>query len=196
MAIAQAEIPVELREILLKNKPQSMLEYSSKGTVPVLVIEGKVIDESLDVMHWSLRQNDHKDWLRKDDITKQNSIADLISQSDEKFKPCLDKYKYSDRYPEPEEFYFEESISFLEIWNKLLNENKFLIDNQPSLADVAIFPFVRQFAFVNKKRFDELPYTRLQEWLSYWLDSKLFLSIMEKYKPWEDSQYVVYEPFK
>ena len=195
MALAYSETTVELREILLKDKPASMLEYSSKGTVPVFVVNDQVIDESLDVMKWALGQKDKDLWFHGLDEQTQAQISDLIDTNDNKFKSILDQYKYSDRQPESEEFYRDRSLFFLEKLNLKLISNSYLFGNSLTLADIAIFPFIRQYAFVNKKWFDTTEYKALQRWLQEQLNSDLFLSIMQKYKPWEEGSFVKYQPF-
>ena len=186
MALAYAKINYQHREILLKNKPQSMLNYSAKGTVPVLIEKATVIDESLDVMRWALSHNDMDNWLLKDKANRQDEMFELIRICDEKFKQQLDRYKYSDRYPLTEIEYRDQSQWFLKLLNERLSHHQFLISNQMCMADIAIFPFIRQYAYVNKKWFDNTSYTYLNKWLDYWLNSKLFLSIMQKHSLWED----------
>ena len=180
MALAYSQIEHEHREILLKGKPQSMLNYSSKATVPVLVIEDEVMDESLDIMLWALAQNDTDRWL------KANDQLELINMCDEKFKPQLDRYKYSERYDESEEHYRNKTLWFLNMLNVRLAQQKFLISDHISLADIAIFPFIRQYAFVNKKWFDSNDYLYLQRWLAKHLQSELFMKIMQKHQLWKD----------
>jgi glutathione S-transferase len=183
MALAYAGIELELREILLKDKPQDMLNHSPKGTVPVLIsADGQVIDESLDVMLWAVTQNDTDKWLNQLD----NSLA-LIEINDLQFKPLLDRYKYADRYPElTEEQHRALTLPFIEAHNQRLQQQEHLIGAKISLADVAIFPFIRQYAFVNKNWFDQQPYSRLQQWLDNLLTSDLFKQVMHKYKLYND----------
>ena len=196
MALAYSEIVVELREILLKDKPASMLESSSKATVPVLVLEEKVIDESLDVMKWALLQKDKDQWFHGLDPKVQNEILELIDKNDHQFKPILDRYKYSDRHPQSEDYYRNLSLGYLEELYQRLLKNKYLFGANLSLADVAIFPFIRQFAFVNKKWFDATRLQSLKAWLEDFLSSERFLGIMQKYKPWKQGDYVEYQPFE
>lgn len=186
MALAYAKIEVDHREILLKDKPQSMLDYSPKGTVPVLVVDGLIIDESLDVMNWALVQNDPENCLLKDDENRHNKMMELIQICDTKFKPQLDCYKYSDRHELSEEQYRDKTLWFLELLNNQLCRYGNLITEKPTLADMAIFPFIRQFAFVNKKWFDNTHYTHLQYWLENNIKSMLFKSIMQKHPLWID----------
>lgn len=183
MALAYAGIELELREILLRDKPQDMLNHSPKGTVPVLITaDGQVIDESLDVMLWAVEQNDTDKWLKQLD----NSL-ELIQINDQQFKPLLDRYKYADRHPElTEEQHRTLTVPFIEALNQRLQQQEHLIGANISLADVAIFPFIRQYAFVNKNWFDQQPYSRLQQWLDNLLTSYLFKQVMPKYKLYND----------
>lgn len=179
MALAYADIELELREILLKDKPDDMLKHSPKGTVPVLITaDGQVIDESLDVMLWALQQHDPNNWSNQLD----DSMA-LIQTNDQQFKPLLDRYKYADRYPElSEEQHRALTLPIIESLNQRLQRHKYLVDSNLTLADIAIFPFIRQYAFVNKNWFDQLPYSHLQKWLENLLASDLFKQIMSKFK--------------
>ncbi len=181
LALACAGIALEQREVLLKNKPQAMLDASAKGTVPVLVLpDGQVIDESLDIMLWALQQHDPKHWL-----THQDQAMPLIQYNDQSFKPWLDKYKYADRFPEqPQAYYRGQGEAFLQRLETQLNQQAFLHDNHPTLADYAIFPFIRQFAFVDKLWFEQAPYPKLQAWLHHLLHSPLFEKIMVKHPIW------------
>jgi len=176
----------EHREILLKDKPKSMLALSPKGTVPVLAVGDVVLDESLDVMLWALKQNDPNNWLC--DETTLNEMPGLISQADGEFKKKLDIYKYSSRHGVGEgEKAKEEALLFLSILEKRLEETDQLFGNKISLADMAIFPFVRQFAGVDRAWFDTLPMPSLLKWLKGHVESDLFLSIMKKHELWSDN---------
>ncbi len=181
LAITYAGIEVEKREILLKAKPQAMLDASPKGTVPVLVLEGgQVIDESLDIMLWALQQHDPDAWL-----SHQAQALTLIDINDNTFKPWLDKYKYAERFPEHSKAYYrKQSGNFLQTLETMLEQHTFLHANQPSLADYAIFPFIRQFAFVDKAWFEQAPYPKLQVWLTKHLQSDLFEKIIAKQPLW------------
>ncbi|MDX2348884.1 MAG: glutathione S-transferase [Porticoccus sp.] len=185
MALAYAGVQVELREILLREKPPQMLAASTKGTVPVLVLpDGSVLDESYDVMRWVLGISDPDRWWE----TGPASEADvLIEQNDISFKVHLDHYKYADRHPQHTmEYYRTQAEGFLQILEAQLTTARFLLGEKISVADVSIFPFIRQFAFVDKSWFDQAPYPKLQNWLAYFLNSALFLSVMEKYPVWQE----------
>lgn len=194
MALAAASIRCELREVLLRDKPRAMLAISSKGTVPVLQTQaGEVIDESLDLMHWALQQSDPDDWLAADQILCQK----LITMNDYAFKIWLDRYKYSDRFPEkPQQFYREKAEEFLSILEHHLSEHagKGLLGEKLSIADIAIFPFIRQFSIVDRKWFNHSNYHFLINWLHDLENSPLFLSVMEKYQPWKPGEGTVIFP--
>ncbi|MDB5993690.1 MAG: glutathione S-transferase-like protein [Pseudomonas sp.] len=181
MALRYCGVEVNIVEVSLKAKPAEMLALSSKGTVPVLSVDGQVIDESLAIMHWALAQNDPQDWLLKDDVAGQAQIAALIEENDQGFKVHLNRYKYAERYPEqPMEVYRAEGEVFLRKLEGLLEGRDYLLAGHPCVADVALMPFVRQFAHVDREWFGQTPYVRLQAWLQRFLDSDLFTSIMKK----------------
>ncbi|WP_047301657.1 glutathione S-transferase [Pseudomonas fluorescens] len=177
MALRYCGVPVEIVEVSLKAKPAEMLAISPKGTVPVLNADGRVIDESLEIMRWALAQNDPQDWLLSGDAR----VAELIEANDQVFKVHLNRYKYAERYPEqPMEVYRAEGEMFLRRLEELLEGRDYLLTDHPSLADVALMPFVRQFAHVDREWFAQTPYVRLQAWLQRFLESELFTSIMKK----------------
>ena len=192
MAIAYSSIRVELREVSLANKPSAMISLSAKGTVPVLQLENLVIDESLDVMDWALQQSDPDKWIRAEFQAKQQQ---LIVENDTQFKFWLDRYKYWDRYPEQsQQYYRTQAQQFLQQLETMLNKNGFIFCRQITRADIAIFPFIRQFAFVDKPWFDEAPYPNLQRWLTDLLSSPLFVQVMDKLPPWKEGDCPVFFP--
>ena len=177
MALRYSGVPVEIVEVSLKAKPAEMLAISPKGTVPVLDADGRVIDESLEIMRWALAQHDPDDWLLGGD----SRIAELTEANDQVFKVHLNRYKYAERYPEqPMEVYRAEGAVFLQRLDGLLEGRDYLLSDHLSLADVALLPFVRQFAHVDREWFAQTPYVRLQAWLQRFLESNLFTSIMKK----------------
>ena len=178
MALKYAGVEVDIREIALRDKPQSMLKVSPKGTVPVLLLaDGTVLEESLDIMHWALQQSDNDGWLSVDSERSQA----LITENDGGFKQALDKYKYAIRFPEkPAETYRTQGEVFLQKLELLLNQSTFLLGDQISQADIAIFPFIRQFSGVDAAWFETAPYPKLKAWLKVLVESELFVSIMEK----------------
>lgn len=185
MALRYAGIAVEIREISLKDKPAHMLQVSPKGTVPVLVLpDGTVIDQSLDIMQWALQQHDADGWLQAD--LAQTKL--LIAENDGTFKQSLDRYKYAIRFPEhPAEYYRQQGEQFLAALEQRLQQRAFLIRDTVSLADIAIFPFIRQFAAVDQQWFDCSDYIRLRNWLEQLVESSLFESVMAKYPVYLDS---------
>ncbi len=175
---------MELREVQLRDKPLAMLAASPKGTVPVLLLEsGKVLDQSLDIMFWALRQNDSELWLNSSWL--QNA-GQLIMRNDEEFKYYLDRYKYADRYPEYTELYYrQQGEPFLIDLENRLNQNQFLCGDYFALADAAILPFIRQFAAVDSDWFKSAPYPAVKQWLNSFLASKLFNEVMLKHQVWQ-----------
>ena len=186
LAIAYSKQTVLLREIILKEKPPEMLKLSNKGTVPVLeTSNGEVLDESLDIMVWAILKNDPEQWLSGN----LSAMLALIDENDFEFKAWLDKYKYAVRFPEHnEEYYREQCEEFLIQLEQRLVASSYLFSDKLSLADIAIFPFVRQFSLVNEEWFQESPYPCLQKWLEKLITSPLFHSIMQKYPTWLESQ--------
>jgi glutathione S-transferase len=178
MALSYAGIAYQLHDISLKDKPAGLLAVSPKGTVPVLVLpDGRVLEQSLDIMHWALQQHDPSRWL---DIDRDNSQA-LISENDGAFKQALDKYKYASRFPEQSAAsYRSQAEVFLCKLEQALQERPFLSGAHLSLTDVAIFPFIRQFAAVDANWFAQAAYPKLQAWLQARLESSLFLGVMAK----------------
>ena len=186
LAIAYSQQSVQLREVILKEKPEQMLQLSPKGTVPVLLLSsGEIIDESVEIMVWALSQHDPAHWLN-DNIQK---MLELIDKNDFEFKPWLDKYKYAVGFPEQTETYYREQCeNFLVRLEKPLREHKYLFSDSISLADMAIFPFIRQFAGVDQQWFDQSPYPHLQKWLNEHINSPLFNAVMHDYPTWLTSQ--------
>nr|WP_256262129.1 glutathione S-transferase [Pseudomonas costantinii] len=177
LALRYCGVPVNIVEVSLKAKPAEMLALSPKGTVPVLSVDGRVIDESLAIMQWALAQNDPDDWLLQDDPR----VLELIAENDQVFKHHLNRYKYAERYPEqPMEHYRAEGEVFLQKLEGLLAGRDYLLADHLSLADVALAPFVRQFAHVDREWFAGTPYQRLQAWLQRFLESPLFIAVMAK----------------
>lgn len=184
MALSYAGVPVEIREISLKDKPAHMLQVSPKGTVPVLVLSGgQVIDQSLEIMQWALQQRDTCGWLSAD----PQHTALLITENDGSFKQNLDRYKYAIRFPEHSaENYRQQGELFLAKLELHLQQNPFLLGNAISLADIAIFPFIRQFAAVDNRWFESTDYIKLKSWLQHLVESELFTRVMVKYPTYTD----------
>ncbi|AWW75193.1 glutathione S-transferase [Erythrobacter sp. KY5] len=187
MALWIAGETVELREVKLAEKPPELIEASAKATVPVLVLpDGLVIDESIAIMRWALHRSDPEGWLSGDD-------ADLIAEADGPFKHALDRYKYPVRYPDENDgdekafgqHHRAKGLAILEDWNERLGQTSQLCGDGRTLADIALFPFVRQFANHDRNWFDALDLPHLQRWLEGHLASDLFASIMPKFTPWK-----------
>jgi len=174
------------REVLLRDKPDAMIAASPKATVPVLdLTDGTVLEESLDIMLWSLQRHDPKGWLSPDTGSLDDMMA-LIAGNDGPFKHHLDRYKYAIRYGEETDplHHRQEGFGFLETLNERLGETAYLFGDRPALADYAIFPFIRQFANTDRAWFDKQPVPKLQVWLEGHLTSDLFTRIMKKYAVW------------
>jgi len=188
LAIKQSGIKVVLREVVLRNKPASMLSISPKGTVPVLQLaNGDVIDESWDIVHWATSEHDANNI--RGDLKRVSEANQWVLKNDNEFKQHLDHYKYADRFPEfSAEHYRTQAETFLSLLNQRLAQQAFLLDDQPSIADIGIFPFIRQFAHVDIEWFRQTPYEHLHRWFDYYLSSELFTSIMSKYPAWEEGQ--------
>ena len=191
MAISYTGSACELREVVLRDKPTSMLNYSAKGTVPVLVLPNRVVDESLDVMLWALNRNDPDGWLN----VNCAEADDLIRQSDEEFKPILDRYKYHECYPEQTQLDYRQAAEpYLTALNLRLAKQPWLMGARLSIVDVAVMPFIRQFAHVDKPWFEQSTHTHLTAWLNGFLRSELFRSVMGKYGKWQPGGEIVLFP--
>ena len=190
MTIANSRLTVELREIELKNKPSSLIDLSAKATVPVLLTtDSKIIDESLDIMYWALSISDPDGWLKNLSIAQKALSNQLIDNNDSEFKYWLDRYKYADRYPEhSQQIYRQQAEKSLFMLENQLSDNTYLLGSELSLADIAIFPFIRQFYFVDSAWFEQADYPKLNTWLQKLLGSPLFELIMHEYTPWNESE--------
>ncbi len=186
MALVYCNIQVELREVDLKNKPQDLVLLSPKATVPVLLKADKsLLDESMDIIFWAMSVHDNHDWSKFN--TEQQKIAKLlIIENDSDFKKYLDKYKYSQRFPEHSEHsYRQQGEQFLNKLNDRLLVSEFLIKDSLSYVDIAIAPFIRQFANVDFEWFKQSQYQPLVKWLSGILNSPIFMAAMQKYSVWQ-----------
>ncbi len=181
LAVHYSDIAVELREVVLKDKPAQMLALSPKGTVPVLQLAtGEVIDESFEVMLWALQQNDPDNWLQE-----KTRVDDWVARNDGDFKHWLDRYKYAVGYPQHSaEYYREQAMVFLQSLEHALQHSPYLLGDSLSAADIAVLPFIRQFAFVDKAWFDQAGLPKVQSWLETFLQSALFIAVMYKYPQW------------
>lgn len=179
MALVYSKIKIDQQEVDLKNKPREMLDASAKGTVPVLIVdEGLVIDESLDIMLWALNQSDPDGWLNPE---LKNETGQLIQINDANFKLVLDNYKYPQKSKEKDPLYYRDKAEmYLEQLDSLLKNKHYLLSDHVSFVDIAIFPFIRQFCMVDKVWFAQSKYQHLQVWLDSFLNSDLFLTVMRK----------------
>ncbi len=169
----------ELREVKLSAKPQTLLDASPKGTVPVLVLpDGAVIDESLDIMLWALGQNDPEGWLSRHD-------AALIEVNDGSFKHHLDRYKYPARYGSDPFEHRAAAAELLQPLERRLTGASNLSGEQRGITDMAIFPFIRQFAATDREWFATQPFPRLNSWLDRHTADDLFIGIMTRAVPWQ-----------
>jgi len=186
LALAYSSIEVELREVKLNRLPPSMLALSPKGTVPVLNLgDSMVLEESLHIIDWALSRHDPENWMRSND--------DLIVENDESFKPVLDRYKYADRYPEKsQQEYRDLAIPFLRKLDGQLQNSVYLFDDRISKVDIAILPFVRQFAGVEPDWFANCEFDYLRDWLQVFLKSTLFQTIMPRFAVWQPGDEAVY----
>jgi glutathione S-transferase len=193
LAVSSARISCELREVVLRDKAPELLLASPKGTVPVLVLpDGEVIAESLDIMKWALSVHDPDGWRNRSagilpafDAMQLKSIDELILRNDTSFKAALDRYKYSWKHPDADLVVQREIASvFLRDLESRLRGQPWLFGAFPSLADMAILPFIRQFSFVDRDWFLAEPWPNLIRWLDEFIESDRFLSIMTKYPKW------------
>jgi glutathione S-transferase len=187
LAVASAGVQVELREVVLREKPATFLDASESSTVPCLVTDQGAIDESLDIMKWALAAHDPDQWL---DMPEAGWA--LIADADGPFKNALDRTKYATRYPDEDaDEHRVIAAAFLARLDGMISEWLF---DRPSIADFAILPFVRQFAFIDKPWFDAQPWPNLHGWLAKFLVSGAFEDIMQKYPQWGDGDKVTYFP--
>lgn len=182
LTVALKGLSVELREVVLRDKPAHMIALSAKATVPVLWLpDGRVVDESRDIMLWAWRQSDPAFAPTRDDTA-------LIDINDTHFKHSLDRYKYSSRYPgEDAMAHRSQCVDVLRAVELRLAASGFawLGGETAGFADMAILPFVRQFRIADESWFDTLSdLPRVRDWLQAFLDWPLFQLIMRKYKPW------------
>ncbi|WP_229722741.1 glutathione S-transferase [Xylophilus rhododendri] len=184
LALRAAGVTVALREVALRDKPAELLALSPKATVPVLrLADGRVLEQSLDIMRWALARHDPQGWLRADE---DDEVAALIALNDGPFKQALDRYKYASRHPQrPAEAWRDEAVALLLApLEARLAAHRCLLRDTPSLADMALLPFVRQFAGVDAAWFDGGPLPRLGDWLRRLTATPLFETVMTRFNPW------------
>lgn len=181
LAILTAGVEVNLREVVLRDKPDEFLVTSVSATVPCLKLQGRVIDESFDIMLWALECRDPEGWL-----TMPGQGFELIRDCDGPFKTALDRYKYAGRIEVVDiEAERRRASEFIMNLNNVLQYHTWLFGNGPSLADMAILPFVRQFAHVDLTWFNNHPWPGVIDWLERFKSSDRFAGIMRKYPQWK-----------
>ena len=187
LALAYSDIRVELREVKLSDKPADMLAISPKATVPVLqLIDGRILEESLDIIDWALSISDPDGWLVEDK-------DGLIKKNDCLFKPLLDRYKYADRHPQmSQRQHREAALCFISLLDNRLKDGNYLLGSRLSVVDIAIMPFVRQFAGVEPDWFAQSEFIALRHWLEKLVESPLFKKVMNKYRFWQAGDASVY----
>lgn len=189
MALAVAGLRHEVREVSLKAKPAELLLVSPKATVPVLVLpDGQVIEESRDIMHYALGRNDPEHWL----VDWGPEHEALVGRNDGPFKIYLDQYKYPHRFDGPMEGARELGLEILLDLEGRLAASPFLVHERPTMLDICLFPFVRQFSAVDPDWFQHMALERLRAWLAFFLDGALFAQIMTKYALWQAGHDPVY----
>jgi len=201
IAIFKSQQPIELRDVVLSNKPEEMIAASSKGTVPILVFEhedeqSKVIDESLDIMLWALNESDPDDLLNvKHGDTDSSALADmlsLINVFDNDFKSTLEQYRCAKRYHEDNLLECRQTCEeHLKVIEELLNKQAYIFSEKESLVDIALLPFIRQFARVERQWYLKSPYPKLRQWLNNYLQSPMFSKVMTKYPLWLDNNEII-----
>ena len=185
-------IKVELREVDLKNKPLEFINISKTKTVPIMVTTNKeVIEESLDIIIWALSESKNK-YIKNFyfPISKEEEILEIISENDDGFKYHLDRFKYSARYNlSKEDFHFIEAAKYIKKWNKKLTNSRWLIGDNPSIADWCVWPFVRKYKIAcesqKKTNYFDDP---IKEWLGYFEKHQYFKKLMRKFDPWKPSK--------
>lgn len=191
LALLYAGTPVEWREVVLRDKPEALLSLSPKGTVPVMRLgSGQVLEESMDIVRWALSQSDPQGWARRGDAAE---VQALIDRNDGPFKQLLDRYKYPERFPDrPAAAWRAEAVELhLAPLDRQLSGRPQLFGQEPSIADVALMPFVRQFAQVDAPWFEGCGLKALAAWLGAWVASPLFAQAMQKRPAWHPGDAVV-----
>lgn len=196
IAIYKAKQQVLLRDVVLSNKPAEMLASSPKGTVPILVLAPHnpcapqtVIEESLEIMLWALANNDPDNLLHTDKPDFLPAMFSLIARFDDEFKQCLEQYKCAKRYREDTLTQYRQTCEpYIADLEQRLQQHPFIMSTQESLADIALLPFIRQFARVERQWYLQSPYPKLRQWLNHYLQSVMFTKVMAKYPLWLENR--------
>ena len=195
LALNSAGISYELREVKLSDKPATMIELSPKATVPVLHrTDGSILEESSDIMIWALEQKDPEGWLSPEDGDEEDT-GDLIDIVEDEFKPHLDRYKYSTRYEGVDPiFHRDKAEVILGRLEQRLNDQSlhYMMGSRPSMADMAMFTFIRQFVDTDPERFSTLPLPNLSRWYRSLVESTAFEEAMIRHDPWKPGDEPVY----
>jgi len=187
MALKLTEIKCEIREVRLNNKPKHMIDMSPKGTVPVLVLENNIIDESNEIIDWALSFNNVFDGNLDED--QKDLTSRLIELFDSKFKYNLDRYKYATRYENIDiNKHKMECLKILINLEDLISKDEWFLGKSINKLDISILPFIRQFRIADTDWFDKQnQITGIQQILDNFLNSKLFKDIMFKYDVWTEN---------
>jgi len=190
LGLLLAQQPVMLRAVIMKNKPAAMLAASPKATVPVLILDdGRVIDESLDIMIWALHQSDPLNLLHSEDPEAYPAMLALVSIHDTEFTSALSKYKYAVRYHEDNEVELRGQCADYAMMLELrLSQHHYLMGDKVSFADYAILPLIRQFARVDRQWYLQAPLPHLRNWLNQHLQDQRFAKAMAKYPQWLENK--------
>lgn len=199
IAIFKAKKPIQLRDVILSNKPQEMMIASPKGTVPVLVInhedhieKTEVIDESLDIMIWALQTSDPNNLLHQENPRDLKDMFKVITTFDNEFKLCLEAYKCAKRYKEDNIVECRQACEvYIKVLEELLSQYDYIFSNKESLVDIALLPFIRQFARIERQWYLQSPYPKLRQWLNNYLQSPMFTKVMTKYPLWMENHQIV-----
>ncbi|GGP60546.1 glutathione S-transferase [Shewanella saliphila] len=196
LAIYASGQQVHIRDLVLSNKPAELLTVSPKATVPVLVIKANaasshdhVIDESLAIMQWAFSQTDPNDYLHSQSASVLPQMLAIITQFDTEFKGLLEQYRCAKRYHEPSLTQHRQACEqYLGDLERRLTQHHYLMSNNPSLVDLALMPFIRQFARVERQWYLQAPYPKLRQWLNHYLQSKMFTKVMAQYPLWLETK--------
>lgn len=199
IALFKAEQVVRIRAIKLNNKPDEMILVSPKGSVPVLVIQEdrthstKIIEESLEVMLWALSQNDPENLLHLSDSSALPAMVKLILEFEHDFLPSYNAYSSAKRYHDGNEVIYRQACEIhLKKLEGCLSQHSYLFSNKESLVDIALLPFLRKFARIDKQWYRQSPYPKLHAWLKRYLDSPMFSKVMEQHELWLDHRKEIY----
>jgi len=199
IAIFKTKQSIQLRDVVLSNKPQAMLIVSPKATVPVLIINHadnnkkiEVIDESLDIMLWALQVRDPHNLFQQENPSAKDDMLQIINTFDVEFKSCLEAYKCAKRYKEDNISECRQACEiYIKVLEGFLSQHDYIFSNNESLVDIALLPFLRQFARIERQWYLQSPYPKLRQWLNNYLQSPMFTKVMTKYPLWQENQRIV-----